>query len=254
VVCCATATLLVTAVPSAALAEPTATTSPSSSPSANESATPSPSVTSAESPGSGTVTAAELTVRWDAQSGSEVRTVSISRGDTVDLTGRATAADGTPVTGVTVVLKRGAFDGRTTPPADATTWSEASRATTGPDGTFRFGVAPTESSVFRAESADAAATSASYPVAVRSTMTIRIGTRAIRTVPDGSKTRLNGTATDSSGQAVPDLPLTIDRRPAGGTCSTGRAPLSPTRTRPPSPARSTTRHGTIRSTRPRSTA
>jgi hypothetical protein len=80
--------------------------------------------------------------------------------------------------------------------------------------------------VFRAESADAAATSASYPVAVRSTMTIRIGTRAIRTVPDGSKTRLNGTATDSSGQAVPDLPLTIDRRPAGGSWK----PYSSTRT------------------------
>jgi hypothetical protein len=184
--------------------------------------------------------AAVASLRWDAQAAdpSTAPRTSVSRGKPVDLAGTATGTDGGPAAGVTVVLDRGAYDGVTVPPPDATEWTDVSQTVTAADGTFRFGVAPTESSVFRARAPASApadpdgtpqpeTTSDTYAVTVRKAVTVRLAQREVRTVPDGSKTWLTGTVRDADGQPVASLPLTVDWRHRGTYFPRGTVRTSP---------------------------
>jgi hypothetical protein len=203
----ASAAIVATSFPTAALADPSASPAPG--------ATASPSVSGTNS----TVP----TVRWDGETAGGMRTASASAGRTVALGGRVTNADGSPATGVTVVLDRADFDARNAPAPDPR-WDEVATTTTGDGGILRFGVAPMRSSLFRARvpasDGRAEATSATYPVAVQRAVRIVIVNPLIRTVPDGTRGRVTGRVVDPDGNPVGGLDLSVERllrgRPWGG--------------------------------------
>ncbi|HEY0358577.1 MAG TPA: hypothetical protein VGD11_08330 [Mycobacteriales bacterium] len=207
VIAVASAALVVSSFPVAALAEPT--------PAAT--ATPGPSATTTPSPAASAtpVPAAErLAVRWDGETSDGMRATAASRGETVALRGRVTTADGGPAAGVAVVLDRADHDGRFAPAANPR-WSQVSETVTGDDGSVRFGVAPVRSSLFRvrvpATGERPEATTAAYPVTVQTSIRIVIANPLLRTVPDGTRGHVTGLVTDAAGNPVAGLPLTVER-------------------------------------------
>jgi protocatechuate 3,4-dioxygenase beta subunit len=202
VIGCASAALLVSSFPAAALADPSP--APSGSVTSSPSSSPAPS-------------AEPLTVRWDDETAGGPRTASARRGSAVALPGRVTSADGTSTAGLTVALDRADFDGRTVPANPR--WAEVGHAVTDDDGSIRFDVAPTRSSLFRARVVAAGerpeASSAAYPVAVQDTVRIAVANPLIRTVPNGSHATVTGVVTDSTGTPVAGLPLSVERHLKG---------------------------------------